>query len=70
LKATHQIVGGEAPLVPAGAIPSGRHLVAHLDGWPARMLGAQIMAVDLANQVLVYWESVEYFANNPEEDPE
>ena len=70
LKAVWQIVDGEAPLVPAGAIPAERHLVVELDGWPARTLGATVRAVDLASQVLIYWETIEFFANNPEEVPE
>ena len=70
LKAVWQIVDGEAPLTPAGAIPAERHLVVELDGWPARTLGAKAKAVDLASQVLAYWETIEFFANNPEETPE
>ena len=70
LKAVWQIVDGEAPLVPVGAIPAERHLLVELDGWPARTLGATVRAVDLASQVLIYWETIEFFANNPEEAPE
>jgi hypothetical protein len=70
LKAVWQIVDGEAPLLPAGAIPAERHLVVELDGWPARTLGATVRVVDLASQVLIYWETIEFFANNPEETPE
>jgi hypothetical protein len=70
LKAVWQIVDGEAPLVPAGAIPAERHLVVELDGWPARTLGATVRAVDLASQVLIYWETIEFFANSPEDAPE
>ena len=70
LKAVWQIVDGEAPLVPAGAIPSERHLMVELDGWPARTLGATVRVLDLASQVLIYWETIEFFANNPEETSE
>ena len=70
LKAVWQIVDGEAPLKSAGAIPAERHLVVELDGWPARALGVKVKAADLASQVLAYWETVEFFANNPEETPE
>ena len=70
LKAVWQIVDGEAPLKSAGAIPAERHLVVELDGWPARALGVKVKAADLASQVLAYWETIEFFANNPEETPE
>jgi hypothetical protein len=66
LKAVWQIVDGEAPLKLAGAIPVERHLLIELDGWPARTLGATVKAVDLASQVLVYWETLECFADKPE----
>jgi hypothetical protein len=66
LKAVRQIVDGEAPLRPAGAIPAERHLVIDLDGWPARTLGAAVKAVDLASQVLTYWETAECLPEHPE----
>ena len=66
LKAVWKIVDGEAPLKPAGAIPAQRHLVVKLDGWPARMLGATVQAMDLASQVLTYWETVECFPTHSE----
>jgi hypothetical protein len=66
LKAAWQIVDGEAPMKAAGATPAERHLEIQLDGWPARTLGATVKAVDLASQVLTYWETVECFPDNPE----
>jgi hypothetical protein len=69
LKAVWQIVDGEALLTPTGAIPSHRHLVVELDGWPARVLGTPVKAVDLAGQVLTYWETVDVFPGTPEDGP-
>ncbi len=66
LKAVWQIADGEAPLTPAGAIPAQRHVVVELEGWPARTLGATVKAVDLASQVLVYWESLDCIQNHSE----
>jgi hypothetical protein len=66
LKAVWQIVDGEAPLKIVGAIPAHRHLVVELDGWPARTLGANVKAVDLASQVLTYWETVDCIPQHPE----
>ena len=66
LKAVWQIADGEAPLKLAGATPAERHLVVELDGWPARTLGATVEVADLSSQVLAYWETLEFFADNPE----
>jgi hypothetical protein len=66
LKAVWQIADGEALLKVAGAIPDQRHLVVELDGWPARTLGSTVKALDLASQVLTYWETVECFPESPE----
>lgn len=67
LKAVWQIADGEAPLRLAGAIQAERHLVVALDGWPARRLGATVKAVDLASQVLTYWETAECFPESPDD---
>ena len=63
LKASWQIADGEASLTVVGDAPNVRHLVVALDGWPARVLGSTVKAGDLASQVLVYWETLEFFAD-------
>ena len=61
LKASWQIADGEASLTVVGDASNVRHLVVALDGWPARVLGSTVKAGDLASQVLVYWETLEFF---------
>lgn len=63
LKASWQIVDGEASLKVVGGTSNDRHLVVALDGWPARVLGSTVTVGDLASQVLVYWETLEFFAD-------
>src|SRR5512136_396948 len=63
LKAARQIVDGEASLQVVGGGSNDRHLVVALDGWPARALGSTVKAGDLASQVLAYWETLEFFAD-------
>ena len=63
LKASWQIADGEASLTVVGGSSNDRHLVVALDGWPARALGSTVKVGDLASQVLVYWETLEFFAD-------
>jgi hypothetical protein len=63
VKASWQIVDGEASLTVVGGTSNDRHLVVALDGWPARALGSTVKVGDLASQVLVYWETLEFFAD-------
>lgn len=63
VKASRQIVDGEASLRVVGGASNDRHLVVTLDGWPARTLGSTVKASDLASQVLAYWETLEFFAD-------
>ncbi len=63
LKAIRQIADGEAPIRPAGTAPRERYLVIVLDGWPARELGETVKALDLASRVLLYWETLDFFAD-------
>lgn len=65
LKASRQIVDGEASLQVVGGASNDRHLVVALDGWPARVLGPAVKAGDLASQVLVYFETLDVFADGP-----
>jgi len=65
LKASWQIADGEASLTLVGGTSNDRHLVVALDGWPARALGSTVKVGDLAGQVLVHWETLEFFADEP-----
>jgi hypothetical protein len=63
LKAARQIADGEASLRIAMGPADERRLTVKLDGWPARALGSTVKVGDLASQVLVYWETLEFFAD-------
>lgn len=65
LKAARQIADGEASISIAVGPSGERHLMVELDGWPARALGSTVKVGDLASQVLVYWETLEFFADEP-----
>ena len=65
LKAARQIADGEASLGIAVGPSDERYLMVELDGWPARALGSTVKIGDLASQVLAYWETLEFFADEP-----
>jgi hypothetical protein len=67
LKAAWQIADGEAPLRLVSGGHDGSHLVVELEGWPARQLGTTPKVLDLASQILVYWETLDVFPATPED---